>query len=293
MGKQHIHTVAIVAVRQTKHFAQVVLAVGGRSLEMHHIALDSSAALFCEDHLASLLRIKFLGPRCLKVNGIEQIHSGIGLELVRCKDSGNHAVGMGFAPVVDDLQISAIGKVKRIYLGIVIFLHVGLILWDEADALCRVDFDAVGDVDGHRRVNKGDDVHHFLEIVVDFFKRTIQSKYVSDLLACLAVSPLVEHSQQVAHTDGRQNDAFFAPLLFIDGAEQVAGKIIDVVTHLALGFGQFDVPDGISVVLTLLGLGLGWGDVLFHRLLSSLNKVAVVAAESQESGQKHHDSHCV
>jgi hypothetical protein len=51
----------------------------------------------------------------------------------------------------------------------------------------------------------------------------------------------MEHSQQVAHADGRHDDAAIAPFLFDDGAEQIAGEIIVVTGHLALGCSRWPV----------------------------------------------------
>ena len=77
-------------------------------------------------------------------------------------------------------------------------------------------------------------MHHLLEILVDLLYRTAQSKHVVNLPARLSVGTLVEHSQHIAHADGRHDGAFASSFLLINGAEQVAGKIIVVISYFAL-----------------------------------------------------------
>ena len=148
MGKQHIHAVTAVAIGQREHLAQVVRAVSGFYGNVHHLVLEDSAVLLCENPVASLIRVKFVGPRGLEEDSVEQIHCGVGVETV--KDFGDHAIGVGVAPVVDDVHITVNGEVKCIDLGIVKLLHVLLILWDKAVAPTRVDVDAISDFYRHR-----------------------------------------------------------------------------------------------------------------------------------------------
>ena len=148
MWKQHIHAVAAVAIGQAQHLTQVVRAVSGFYGNVHHLVLEDSAVLLCENPIAGIIRVKFVGPRRLEEDSVEQIHCGVGVETV--KDFGNHAIGVGVAPVVDDVHIPVIGEGKRIDLGIVKLLHILLILWDKAVAPSRVDVDAISDFNRHR-----------------------------------------------------------------------------------------------------------------------------------------------
>ena len=74
--------------------------------------LEHSAVLFCENLVAGILRVKFISPRGLEIDSVEQTHCGSGVETV--KNLGDHAVGVDIAPVVDDVHIPAIAEVKRI-----------------------------------------------------------------------------------------------------------------------------------------------------------------------------------
>ena len=134
--------------------------------------LDVSAILLCEVHVAGFLGVKFLGPVGLEIDGVEQIHGGKGVELV--KNTGNHAVGVGVAPLVDERQVTVFVEIHRIDRGPVILHHVGLVLRDEADAQSRVDIDAVGDFYRYLRVDIGGLLNHLLEEQVDFLYRIAQ-----------------------------------------------------------------------------------------------------------------------
>ena len=143
VGKQHIQAECAVAVGQGQHFTQVVPAVGSLDREVHHLVLDYGTVLFCEGPVARILRVKFFGPGGLEVDSIEQIHGDMRVKLV--KYHGNHAVGVGIAPVVDDVHIAIIAEVKRIDFSVVALLHFGLVLRNELEAHCRVDVDVVSD----------------------------------------------------------------------------------------------------------------------------------------------------
>ena len=128
------------------------------------------------------------------------------------------------------------GEIQCIDLGIIVLLHVGLVLRDETDAHRRIHADAVGKLYCNVGVGPRYLVNHRLKVLVN-------------LLTRLAASSLVEHSQHVAHTDGRHNYTAIAQFaVFIDGAEQIAGKIVVVIKQLVLGYGQ-GVVIGLLVLL--------------------------------------------
>ena len=75
-------------------------------------------------------------------------------------------------------------------------------------------------------------------MLVDLLCRNIQPKHVGNLALCITFSASIEHTQQIAHTDGGHDKAAITMFLLVDGAEQVASKIIVAFSYLALSCGR-------------------------------------------------------
>ena len=119
-------------------------------------------------------------------------------------------------------------------------LHVIDKLREQADAQGGIHLDAVGGFYCGGRISNGTAVNHCLAVLVEGCHIVAEPQHTGDFVACAACSACIHHPEQVGHAQWRQDAAALMVIGFLRSLEQTPSKLIVVVAHLLLLFGELD-----------------------------------------------------
>ena len=182
---------------------------------MHHLHLLTALEGLRARHIGVELQC----PGTLEIDGVEQVAHGIHVKLIRRQHLLDHPLRVVARPLVDDVHRLAVSEVARFGRGIV--ERVGFLLERLLQLVAAVHVDGVANHHLRFLVNLSALSQHLQTEVVNRVC-IAESQNLVDLLLCLPIRSVVQHTQRVGDAQGRQYLTAVASGL----AEQVKGEIV-------------------------------------------------------------------
>ena len=255
LGQKDGHAVGVVAVGEAQGLAVVRFRVAELMLLMHHrhflLLLVAFERLVLRVALVELLR-----PGTLEVDGVQQIAHRFGVELVLAHHLLNHLLRVVAAPLVDDVECLAVGKVAC--LGLRVVVGLGLVHKRFLQFVALVHVDGVGYHHLREFVEGGSLGEHLAAESVDAVGPCVaEAQHLVDFLLRLTGGAVVQHTQSVGDADGREDNTLwtFGAVAGkgIDGfarpceTEQIECKLVVAVYQLLFGTREGDSPQLVVV----------------------------------------------